>query len=373
MLAWLLAVAVAQDAVTVTLTPHDRDRRHLLVEAKLGGDGPFRVRDKHSGEVLPAQGDGAAVRWRVPHVPAGAKRTFVVEAGAAAGATTMRIEEAAGGGLSIHGPDRLITRFWPSTPAANRKPCFYPLVAHGANVLRGYPIEERPGEAKDHPHHTGIYFAFGDVNGREYWSKTPIVHKRILRREAGPAGARLTVENAWGEDLVETQDVWVHNAGADAVVDFTITLTAANAPVVFGKNAKLAKEGAFAVRVATGLTAGKRDPGLNLMSDAKGNRGEPAIRKDAAPWVDYSATVDGRKVGVAVMDHPSSFRHPTNWHVRAYGLFAANPWILRGESTLPKGESITLRYRVYVHAGGPDDAKVADVYAGFAHASVSAE
>ena len=376
MLSWLLVAALAQDVVTVTLPPHDKDRRHLLVEAKLGGDGPFRARDKDSGAVLPAQGDGTAVRWRVAHVPAGARKTFVVERGEAAGASAMKIEAGPGGGLSIHGPDRLITRFWPSTESTNKKPCLYPLTAHGANVLRGYPLEDRPGEAKDHPHHTGIYFAFGDVNGREYWSKTPIVHKRVVRREAGPVAARLMLENAWGEDLLETQDVWVHNAGDDAVVDIAITLTAAQGPAVLGKDAKMAKEGAFAVRVATGLTdpdKKSKNPGESLIVDAKGNRGEPAVRKDDAPWVDYAGTVDGRKVGVAVMDHPSSFRHPPNWHVRAYGLFAANPWILRGESRLEKGESLTLRYRVYVHAGGADDGKVADVYAGFAYASVAAE
>jgi hypothetical protein len=164
---------------------------------------------------------------------------------------------------------------------------------------------------------------------------------------------------------VETQDVFVLNAGADAVMDWTITLTAA-ADVTLGKSPKMAKEGSFAVRVGTELT--RKGDAPEMMSDALGNKGEKAIRAAAAPWVDYSGEIGGQKVGVAVMDHPASFRAPTNWHVRAYGLFAANPWLVRGENALKKGETLTLRYRVYVHAGGPDEGKVADVYAGFANA-----
>ena len=36
--------------------------------------------------------------------------------------------------------------------------------------------------------------------------------------------------------------------------------------------------------------------------------------------------VEGKTVGVAILNHPDSFRFPTTWHVRTYGLFAANPF-----------------------------------------------
>jgi hypothetical protein len=361
------AVARAQD---VTVAACDQERKWVLAEAKAEGEGPFRARDKESGALLPAQSDGAKVRWLIPSIPAGVKKSYAIEKGAVEGAVPLSFAEGPAGSISIKAPGREITRYYPVAGTANKKPCFYPLTAHGVNVLRGYPLEDRAGEAKDHPHHTGIYHALGEVNGREYWSKLPI-ENRGVKKEAGPVYARITAENRWGEDLVEIQDVFVLNAGEDAVLDFAITLTAASGPVVFAKDMKMAKEGSFAVRVATGLTdPAKKDPGLALMVDSKGNKGEAAIRKDNAPWVSYTGTVDQKKVGVAVMDHPSSFRHPTDWHVRAYGLFAANPWIKRGEHALAKGESVAFRYRVYVHAGDTAEGKVAAAYAGFAHAKV---
>lgn len=362
----ILALLAAQDVVTVNVPAHERPRRYVLLEAKLPGTGPFRAKDAASGVALPAQGDGAVVRWLVPSIPAGEKRSYVVEKGEAPGASLTATES--DGVVTISGPKGLITRWHARAGVANKKPCFYPLRAHGANFLRGFPLEDVAGEAKDHPHHTGIYHAFGDVNGREYWSKTDIANRKASK-EAGPVYARIRAENAWGEDLTETQDVFVLNAGDDALMDWTITLTAAGGDVVLGQSPKMAKEGSFAVRVRTELTRGKNNDAADMMSDALGNKGEKAIRAAAAPWVDYTSAIEGKTLGIAVMDHPSSFRAPTNWHVRAYGLFAANPWLVRGENTLKKGESLTLRYRIYAHAGGPGEAKVAEVYDAYARAA----
>ncbi len=160
--------------------------------------------------------------------------------------------------------------------------------------------------------------------------------------------------------------------GSDVVVDWTITLTAAAGPVTFAKDLKQAKEGAFVCRMTKDLSVPKGDA-PDVILDSKGNRGEKLARENAAPWVDYSGTVEGRKLGLAIMNHPASWRYPSDWHVRAYGLFAANPWILRGENTLGKGESITLKWRVYAHGGDAEAGKVADVFAGYANAAATAE
>ncbi|HEV7222050.1 MAG TPA: DUF6807 family protein, partial [Pirellulales bacterium] len=76
-------------------------------------------------------------------------------------------------------------------------------------------------------------------------------------------------------------------------------------------------------------------------------------------------------VGIAILNHPSSFRYPTRWHVRDYGLFAANPFGLKdfekndqlnGAYTVPAGESISLRYRFVFHLGDEQAADIAQTF-----------
>lgn len=343
------AAEPAQDGATVTIAPFEKDRRWVVVEAKASGGEPLRV--------------------VVPFIAANEK----VKVGLKPGTGGITLTEDPAGFISVKGPDREITRYYTGALAEkHKKPFFWPLTAQGVNLLRGYPVTPREGEPADHPHHTGLYFCFGEVNGKEYWSKLPITPKAILKKEQGNGYARIVAQNAWGEDLAETQDVVILNAGADIVMDWTITLKAVNGPVVFAKDMKMAKEGAFAARVAKELSFAKGDA-PDMILDSKGGKGEKAAREGAAPWVDYSGEVEGKKVGISIMNHPSSFRYPSDWHVRAYGLFAANPWILKGENALAKGESLTLKWRVYVHAGDAAAGKVADVFAGYANAQASAE
>ena len=82
--------------------------------------------------------------------------------------------------------------------------------------------------------------------------------------------------------------------------------------------------------------------------------------------------MDDKIVGIAMFDHPQNPRHPTWWHVRDYGLFAANPFGQHdfepgtekgaGNLTVPAGKSITFRYRFYLHEGDDQQAKVAERY-----------
>jgi len=92
-----------------------------------------------------------------------------------------------------------------------------------------------------------------------------------------------------------------------------------------------------------------------------------------AAWCDYYGPVEGKTVGVAIFDHPQNPQHPTWWHVRDYGLFAANPFGRHdferlpdkeaGNLVIPAGKSVTFRYRFYLHEGNEQQAKVAEHYA----------
>src|SRR5260370_30430308 len=56
-------------------------------------------------------------------------------------------------------------------PTSLKKPVLYPLITEeGITVTRGYPLEPRPGERVDHPHHAGMWFNYGNVNGFDFWN-----------------------------------------------------------------------------------------------------------------------------------------------------------------------------------------------------------
>ena len=136
-------------------------------------------------------------------------------------------------------------------------------------------------------------------------------------------------------------------------IDFDIAIRATAGPVTFGDT----KEGAFGLRVADAIRVDSR-PGGRIVN-SEGQSDAAAWGKRAA-WVDYSGPIDGQTVGIAVLNHPTSFRFPTHWHVRTYGLFAANPFGLRGFAgaktldgsyALSEGGTLVLRYRVILHRG----------------------
>ena len=140
-----------------------------------------------------------------------------------------------------------------------------------------------------------------------------------------------------------------------------------NRPVTFGDT----KEGMFGIRVASSMDVTRKKGGK--ITNAEGLTNDAAWGKPS-PWVDYTGPVEGKTVGIAILNHPSSFRHPTPWHVRPYGLFAANPFGdhdfklgRSGAFTLDKGRSITLRYRVIFHQGSTEQSHVNSLYQAYAH------
>jgi Methane oxygenase PmoA len=98
-----------------------------------------------------------------------------------------------------------------------------------------------------------------------------------------------------------------------------------------------------------------------------------------AAWVDYAGPVDGKLVGIAIFDSPKNPRHPTRWHARDYGLFAANPFCEHGmdetqpagagDFKLEAGKSVTFQYRIILHEGDAAQARIAARFAEYAGAA----
>lgn len=264
------------------------------------------------------------------------------------------------------------------------RPYLYPLrTASGKMVTRSFPAGQLPGETTDHPHHAGVFYGHGDVNGFNYWAiqNVPaadlkpdpkmgrIVLARVVSVKSGKESGTVDAVFNWlkpdGQPLLtETRKMTFHAHPDLRIIDFEFDFAAIdNENVVFRDT----KEGTFAMRMATPLEepSPKTDKAgaparTGKLTNANDGEREAGVWGKRSPWVDYAGELDGEKVGVVMMDHPANPRHPTYWHSRGYGLHSINPFGVsdflndksqNGSLTLAPGEHVRFRYRVIVHQG----------------------
>ncbi len=245
----------------------------------------------------------------------------------------------------------------------------------GKLMTRSWPMDDKVASEKDrdHIHQRSLWFTHGDVNGIDFWSegKGRIEHREFVKKSGGDEAVIVT-KNDWvspeGKKILEDERTFTFGGDKDARwIDVELVLKATEGPVVFGDT----KEGSFGVRVPSSVRVETLKGGKIVNSDGKQNLA--AWGKPAA-WVDYHGPIDDETLGIAILNHPSSFRYPTHWHVRTYGLFAANPFGLsdftngkeQGEYTLPAGETLHLRYRVLLHKGDEREGRVAEAFSAYA-------
>jgi methane monooxygenase PmoA-like/3-keto-disaccharide hydrolase len=256
------------------------------------------------------------------------------------------------------------------------KPYLYPLrSASGKIVTRQWPMVKDLGETTDHQHHRGLWLGYIDVNGTNFWESEFTYNRpnggRIVTRKVDVSGSGRRVasvhytsdwlNHAGDKVLVEDSTLTFSGDTALRFVDFDCTLTAA-VKAVFGDD----KDGAFGYRIADKLT---EKTGTGVITNSAGQRTMKEAWGKPADWLDYSGTLDGEPVGIAVFEHPSSFHHPTRWHARDYGLVSANPFADHAYDpsqpvrnfTLNPGETVHLRYRIVVH-GKMDAAGLQKLY-----------
>jgi hypothetical protein len=287
-----------------------------------------------------------------------------------------------------------------------KKTVLYPIVsANGVAITRGYPLDPRPGERTDHPHHIGAWLNYGDVNGLDFWNNSDAIpeerknemgiirNEKIVSLKNDGNQAELTVRANWlkpdGSVLLKEETSFAFIAKDSLrIIDRKTILTALDETVLFKDN----KEGMIGIRMARQLELPSDKP--VTLSDAHGNKtevkkldntgvsgnylsSEGIEGKDVwgkrAKWVALSGTIDSKELNVVIMDNPKNIGYPTYWHARGYGLFAANPLgqkiFSEGKEelnfTLKPKENVTFEYRIEIINGKPDKEFIETEYLNF--------
>ncbi len=274
-------------------------------------------------------------------------------------------------------------------PESLTKPVLYPLrTAKGTLVTRGFPLDPRPGERTDHPHHVGLWFSYGDVNGVDFWNNSSALpperqgkmgrgrQVRVVSAQSGDQEGRLRVLVEWvmpdGTVALEEDATFVfRKTPGGLLVDRITTLTAREKAVEFADN----KEGVLGLRVARALEQPSNEPATftdaagqpttvakldntgvtGLYHSSEGKEGD-AVWGTRGRWCALSGRLGTEDVTLAILDHPENPGAPTYWHARGYGLFAANPLGQKAFSdgketldfTLAPKASATFRYRLAI-------------------------
>jgi len=264
------------------------------------------------------------------------------------------------------------------------RPYLFPVLGPGGvHLTRRWPLEPSSDEAHDHPHHRAFWHSHGDVNGVDFWSESSragkTVHVEFKELKSGRQSATLTSLNHLvaqdGRRIGSTvHTLRVHRHPEHRIFDYDVTLHATDGDLTLGDT----KEGTMAIRLAESMRLRPNkfytDKPTGHIVNSEGARDGDTWGKRAA-WVDYHGPVGDQIMGVAIFDHPTNPRHPTWWHVRDYGLFAANPFGIHdferkgagaGNLTIPAGEKLTFRYRFVLHRGDEQQAGIPDLYRAYA-------
>lgn len=240
-----------------------------------------------------------------------------------------------------------------------------PYLAHvrapgGIQITRNHPPVKGKDPADHATMHPGIWMAFGDISGHDFWrNKARVENSTIKTPSAGPGRGILGVVQSYHAKDSPKSALGIEECiltflvrPAGTLILWQCTFYGGEQPLVFGDQ----EEMGLGVRVATPIT--EKSGGRIL--DAEGRRGARKVWGNAATWCDYSGTIDGTPVGVALMCAPSNFR-PSWFHARDYGLLVANPF---GRKAMRKGQPskvvvkmtrpLVLRYGILLHAGDVD-------------------
>lgn len=261
--------------------------------------------------------------------------------------------------------------------AKAHKPYLHPLrSASGKVVTRGFPVDPHPEEMTNSPHQLGLWVGHERLNKVDFFEVDPVMEISKKRAVGTVAFKDLTaVSSGARQGSLAFQADWVAPDGKVHVVENrTMTFHAEPAhlrtvdvdfTLRFPEGADIADHADGVLGLRLGRAFEERNGGV--VRNFTGAQGADNLYARRSPWIDYTATVDGEALGVAVFDHPDNYNFPTRWKIRTFASIFASAF---GEKefytekplaglapvgakdaglTLGPGATLRFRYRVVVH------------------------
>ncbi|HEY2415462.1 MAG TPA: DUF6807 family protein [Pirellulaceae bacterium] len=248
----------------------------------------------------------------------------------------------------------------------------------GFQVTRNHPPQAGIDPTDHDTMHPGIWLAFGDISGHDFWrNKAPVEKMNNVEHVefVQPPAVKLD-----GADSFVTFVAKNRYVAGDKTICFesarhTIRATprgylfvfdsqfSGSEPFSFGDQ----EEMGLGIRLATPLTV---KTGYGTITNSEGRHNEKEVWGRPADWCDYggivatkTATSDKEpslRTGLLLVPHPQNFR-PSWFHARDYGLLVANPFGQRAFTKGPAsriavkpGETFRLRYGVWSYSANLD-------------------
>ena len=247
---------------------------------------------------------------------------------------------------------------------------------HPLNASEGPTLSwDRP---PDHLWHHGLWFSWKFIDRVNYWEMDPKTGRpagrttwanvRVETRSDHSARIRmdLAYRPAGEENPILTEKRTIEISAPDREGAYTVDWSgefAALRPVVLDRTPLPGEPGGqtyggyagLSLRLAGGLSERRPmttdGPVVQMLDDRYRGR---------HVGLDYSGLIEGRIKGVAILDHARNPRTPTPWYViRSAEMSFFTPAFLCYEPmTLAPGRALALRYRVAVHPGRWDEARL---------------
>lgn len=194
--------------------------------------------------------------------------------------------------------------------------------------------------AKEHPHQRSVFIGIGDVNGTDYWNEFgkygKQIHKAFISVGADGDSAFFSTENDWIDSegnrvLGDTRFFRITKASEGKIyLDVSLCLLADAGELRIGQTKEA---GPLGVRMADAL---RGDRG-GLIRNADGEEGESGCWGKRSAYCSYGGQLEGTSCSLVYLDSPNNDGYPTYWHVRDYGLMAANNLFFTSGYTIPNG------------------------------------